>query len=688
MSLSSAIEPKKLVSHFALATGGSLLILAAMFYAIAQTGESASIERMIEVIKASSWPLFFLYALTMLVGVLVRAYRYRVLLRASGETAIPNFKDMTLITAVRGMTVDLLPARLGELVYVWLLNKRAKTSVAAGLSSLLFATLMDIVVLAPFTIAIGLMVGFPNKTPFLLALIALFVVVVFIIGLRYILPWFMGWFERRQEHGNFIIRGISRLAVSINNAIQKTLRAGVFTQVLGLTFLVRFLKYAGLLILFKGITQTNFPDLAQMPSLTVLGSMIASEMTASLPIPALMSFGSWEVGGMTLLAIAGALPDQALLTMLGIHIQTQSIDYGVGLAALAALFLLPVAGTANEEPRQTGIAAWIKPAFFMLLAGTLLYAGYHTVKSDEQAASDNVAAAGTSGKATPAWLKKVDGFVVWSSNRYGNHDILMMSLPDRKIRRLTTDPHTETYPRISPDGKQVVFVRSHKEWQSQRDTKPWDVWLLDIASGKEKRIAQWGTAPDWSPDGKIIYFQRTPGKIIAYDLASGKESVFYESGKDQEMPVNVELYNPSVDQKGRLSMFFRNHGQPTNTIRDENGKINVVHRDGCQITWSPSGKYVFYVAKGGKQTNLFKRYFPDTGESMNWLDLPGDYSHEYFPRLSNDEKYMVLAASAGGHEHDIADYEVYLWKVNSDPASAVRLTHDTGNDSWPDVWTR
>jgi hypothetical protein len=73
-------------------------------------------------------------------------------------------------------------------------------------------------------------------------------------------------------------------------------------------------------------------------------------------------------------------------------------------------------------------------------------------------------------------------------------------------------------------------------------------------------------------------------------------------------------------------------------------------------------------------------------ERTLWLDLPGPYSHEYVPKVSNDVRWLVLGACATGHEHDTADYEIFLWKIGSAPEAAVRLTHHTGNDCWPDVF--
>lgn len=682
---SHALQANRIVLHLVLALGGSLLILGGMYYAASHAGHDIDPAQLIDAIKTSSPKLFLAYVVISLLGIVFRAWRYRVLLQASGESSIPGFRDMTLITAVRNMTVDLLPARLGELVFVVLLKSRAGTQVSAGLSALLFSTLLDIVILAPITIAIGLMVGFPSKQPYLLALIALVAALGFIVGLKFVLPLLHGWFERWAQHRNRVVSKLFDFVLSITDAVEATMKARVFGSVISLTLLIRLLKYIGLLCLFYGLAQGNFPEMAEMSSLKVLGAMMASEMTASMPVPALMSFGTWELGGMTLLAFFGAIPQAALLTLLGVHIQTQALDYGIGIAAFLALFLLNggrVGQTLSGRRRNTLLAA-----VFAVAAAALAWVAYDKAP-DSQSLSEATAISITrpAGSPLPAWVASLDGFIVWSSNRSGNHDIWLMNLPDMHIRPLTTHPHTENFGRISPDGRKVVFARSHKEWQSLRDETPWDIWMLEIGSGKEKLIARWGMSPSWSPDGTFIIFKRDGGQTMAYDLVSGKERVYYESGRDVFMKTRVNMETPSIGEGKRMAFTYRSRGQPTNVIRDKNGKFTVVHRDSCQVLWAPSGDYVTYVQKGGRQINRIMRYDPETGKKTQLLDLPGDFSHEYFARLSADERFMVLAASSGDHEHDLANYELFLWEVGSDPAGAERLTFNTNNDSWPDIW--
>ena len=71
-------------------------------------------------------------------------------------------------------------------------------------------------------------------------------------------------------------------------------------------------------------------------------------------------------------------------------------------------------------------------------------------------------------------------------------------------------------------------------------------------------------------------------------------------------------------------------------------------------------------------------------ETSSWTSR-ARYSHEYFPRVSNDGRWLVWGAAASGHEHDRADYEIFVWQIGRPVSEAVRLTHHPGNDQWPDI---
>ncbi len=117
---------------------------------------------------------------------------------------------------------------------------------------------------------------------------------------------------------------------------------------------------------------------------------------------------------------------------------------------------------------------------------------------------------------------------MWSGvlTDYGTHDILRMDLPARRITRLTQDTHTETFPRISPDGRRIVYARSQRPWVSQRDERSWDTWLLDLTSGQTRLLAKNANAPTWSAQGDQVFFQRDGTKLVVYDLAQKQENVY------------------------------------------------------------------------------------------------------------------------------------------------------------------
>ncbi|NKB61737.1 MAG: hypothetical protein GKR95_06225 [Gammaproteobacteria bacterium] len=693
---------RDVIRHLFLGITGSFIVIAFLFYASVNPGQEIHPQKIISAIRESSISWFFLFIVIGVIGIWLRAIRYLILIKASLmdqpealNSEVPTIRQMMLITAIRGMLVDLLPARLGELAYVALLKKFARTSIPAGLSSLLFAILLDIAVLAPITILLVLLIGFPTATPLKIAILALAIVVSFYIGIRFILPLIMSLingFNDKREKSSGVIFKLIKIINELNTAVQTTLRAGVFLRVLSITIVIRTLKYSGLLILFYSVARGSFPELQDMNAIKTLGAMIASEMTAALPIPTIMSFGAWEAGGMTFMSYFGAPPQDSLLALIAVHIKTQAVDYGIGLTALLLLFSSGriMSRSANQGHSLATNNKPISKSLLLALGSSILAIGvaagswqWFEKQSNEFHFETNFPAIPLTER--PEWMQELSGFVVWSSNQYGNHDIIIMDLADLSSRQLTNHPNTETHPRISPDGKKVAFIRSLSKWQSWRDQRPWNVWIKDIESGEEELIAESGTAPSWSGDGKTLYFYRSPAQIWAHDFESGSQTRLYQ--KNEHGVPDAELLWPSIDGKGRLAVSYKDRGRPT-TIIAEPGKDLTVVALGCMLTWSPQNDFAIFVSniEGGNQQNQFNRYDPKTGEIIKWLDLPGELSHEYFPRLDASQNFLVFAASDGAHEPDIEDYEIYIWKTDTDNAEAQRLTFDTGNDSWPDIY--
>jgi len=332
-----------------------------------------------------------------------------------------------------------------------------------------------------------------------------------------------------------------------------------------------------------------------------------------------------------------------------------------------------------------------------LLALLLVLGGFFLVREQESAVPRAFASmpserfvkeTGTAGrKELLAAVKDREAIVVWSSNRSGNHDIFLLALPDFELVRLTEHPHVDCFPRISPDGTEIVFARSQAPNVSQRNKIAWDVHVFDLLSGRGTLVARDGNTPTWSADGRKIFFLRNAVEFVELNLDTGEESVLFRSGEGQ-IPSDVTLSYPDFNTEERELAVTLRGGQRMTAILGSGGTFVRVG-GGCTLSWAPDRSYLYLVSGyGGRQKNAFHKYDRQTRQSNPWLDLPGDLSHEYFPRVSNDGQYLVFGASAGGHELDIADYEIFLWKIGTPQEDAVRVTFNSANDCWPDMYVQ
>ena len=93
----------------------------------------------------------------------------------------------------------------------------------------------------------------------------------------------------------------------------------------------------------------------------------------------------------------------------------------------------------------------------------------------------------------------------------------------------------------------------------------------------------------------------------------------------------------------------------------------------CQVSWTADGGLVWVEAAGRGGTRVMQA--PRLGDDPSVLiDLPGRHSHEYFPRVSADGRWLIWGASTGGHEHDRADYEIFIWRIGTPWNTATRVT--------------
>jgi len=296
---------------------------------------------------------------------------------------------------------------------------------------------------------------------------------------------------------------------------------------------------------------------------------------------------------------------------------------------------------------------------------------------------------------------KIKGKIVWTSSRSNSkHDIWIMNADGTDQKQLTKGDNVDWFSRFSPDGKTVLFVRSKTGWESEADAEindKWDLWTIKIDGSDEKKVAEnacWGT---WRPGGDSIVFARG-SKVFIKELSSGNETEIFDAQTTIKKGAYAQEPNLSNDGKF-LAVTIRGSARQTGIFNREKQIWNK-SGEGCQIDWFPDSRRILWMneGQGNGGTEILSVKIDDEGKpvvktgglsipkEIRFMDLPGRRSHEYFPKVDHGGEWLVWCATQYGHEHDIADYEVYVWNINTDKKAAVRLTFHSGNDRWPDIF--
>lgn len=634
------------------------------------------------------------YALAQLVQGWLRAVRYRLLLAGAGADPLPGRGRMFGVTLARNMFVDMLPARAGELMYWALLNRGEGVDNEDCASSMTLSVWFDFLALAA---VLAFAVGAPMLEAGGRMTLAwgAFVVLAAVAAGGWVLfkgPGWAVWILRRLPAGlrrGRLTAGLEGFMGKLAESFGQVRGSGVLAKAAGLSVAIRVVKYLGLAVAFYGVARVLRPALAELPLWQVLIGLIGGEGGAALPMPTFMSLGTYEASGAGAMRLAGVPGADAAVLLLGTHVASQIVDYTLGGLGLLGLLWgrRPVrAAAVSSEPRPRRAKAAMLAGTGLMLAAAL--GGLAFIwQAKQKAGAQEAPGAGTvqeTGATEQTALEQAwggrSGFIVWSSTMHGQHDLVRMDWPSGRMSRLTTDPHVDRFPTISPDGQRVVFARSRQEWVSFRNEEEWDIWVLDLAGGQETRVAEYGIDPAWTADGRAVLFQRSGTGVVQVETDTGRETVLLAAREGERFET------PTLHPDGRrLAATLRGKRRGTVLVDLPSGRETPV-AGGCQLAWVPGGDWLVLVEGGGRMKNRICRADSSGGNLETLLDMPEPWSHEYFPRVSNDGALLVFGAAAKGHEHDTADYEIFLWRIGTPPESAARVSFHTGNDQWPDVW--
>ncbi|MCB1555412.1 MAG: PD40 domain-containing protein [Xanthomonadales bacterium] len=254
-----------------------------------------------------------------------------------------------------------------------------------------------------------------------------------------------------------------------------------------------------------------------------------------------------------------------------------------------------------------------------------------------------------------------DDSLIYEQRRYDAN--VWLYAPDAAPRRLTESTRYDSYPDLSADGRRLAYV-------SNRDGNG-SVWVLDVHSGKEQRLAlpdavAW-VRPGWFDDGHLVltrYDAEHGTALYAFDLAAnrlvdhaiargagfssevaGKHGLVF--GLDHGAGAGMQLVLrdregdqllPGVRAVGEFRadgdrVAWQQRGHPGIRVRDLSaadaddsaaGDVWVPpHDDGSDyFAWTLVGDVIVYAHRDEAGWALWRRHL-DGAAPHRWIDLLG-----------------------------------------------------------------
>ncbi len=290
------------------------------------------------------YPALVVYMAIVLVGTVFRALRYRWLLHPHPI----SWGNILLVTFVRNSLVDLLPARIGSLSYIYILNKRLHFTFEAATSSFVIAILFDFITLSPLLVFSLLVVGFgssalPSFTLLLLSLVFFILICLLLWKVTQILSFLLEFYKSILDvfkigEKKWATVSVAKIQSTVENLFQIKKRK-IFWPLFSVSILIRLAKYGAIFFLLFSLLQSHGFTLQNLSFWKTILGTTGAEFTSVLPIKGVAGFGTWESAWALSFRLMDFDPRLAIISGIGVHLLSNLFEYSLGILAIVFLAL-------------------------------------------------------------------------------------------------------------------------------------------------------------------------------------------------------------------------------------------------------------------------------------------------------------------------------------------------------------
>ena len=660
-----------------------ILISAAVTVAVfAYLFSQVSLEDVLDLIKQADTNLLVMFVLASLGTSVLRMWRYLVVLRCSGFA--PSPAALFLVVLVRNLFVDLLPAQIGSLIYVYLVRSRLGIPLGAAFSSFTLAVVFDLIALAPmvFLGAVWLAVERDLVAPQIFAGV-LVLAVGTLLFLRS-LPVFTAWLAHRLRHWSRAepsrLRSCATLLEEFTGELERARSAGLYWPLFIFSLLVRPGKYTSLYFFLVALIEPLGYGFSKVPAVAAFMGTVAAEFAAALPLSGIAGFGLYEGTWAVVFRLLGFPVDIAQLTSIGHHLFTQAYGYGLGLAALGLLLLpLPLwrgRVLVAQGERCNGMRLGVKLSVYLAAWAACVSLTYSLDWRAAGQTKESKASIEKGGSAAAAQKIELPGTVVFDSNQSGGFGIFSLG-PDGQTKSLFDTDHQEMYPDPAPAGDLIVFCRTI----STVHFAPAEIWLMRRDGSAARKLADNGCFPTFSGDGSRIYFERGRKQVMSVDPVTARvERVFPRRSRAFK---GYEIVKPRVSPDGKQVAFISDRGGRWNSWLVDLASEQERHLSvGCEPGWWGNDRIVWVGTQGVRDGSGIGVVELKEGKKWTLQDEDAPRGHEYFPTIEPSGRYLLFSsAPTGEHSHESANYELFVKDLKL--GKVVQLSANGATNRWP-----
>ncbi len=216
--------------------------------------------------------------------------------------------------------------------------------------------------------------------------------------------------------------------------------------------------------------------------------------------------------------------------------------------------------------------------------------------------------------------------IVFSSNRYGDHDLFVVNDDGSGLKRLTNHSSRDFQPIWSPDRSKILYL-SGKSGLFETD---YDLWVVNVGGSNPVKLAvdvDGEHLPQWSPDSsQILYVDDESGTLFLVTPEGSTKKALTEDDTKAEYPVwspdgsSILVYLRGKKKRG---LYLLNPENYTKEIFDD------IKGTYSKLSWSPDGNKIAFIYSKPLLTVLGRRsglYIVDKeGKKGKFLGEDADY---------------------------------------------------------------